>query len=56
MTRNTFEPIPNAADSRLAYAPGPALDGFTQFYFKLDGIGHQIYHAGDRRYPPLLLM
>ncbi len=35
---------------------GPPLAGFAQFTFATGDISHFVYHSGDRRDPPLLLM
>ena len=35
---------------------GPALDGFDQFFFESQGIGHPVYCAGKKGDPVLLLM
>lgn len=35
---------------------GPALEGFEQFFFESDGIGHPVYRAGRPGDPVLLLL
>ena len=35
---------------------GPTLQGYQQFYFHHQGIGHIVYHQGESAHPPLLLM
>jgi dienelactone hydrolase len=34
----------------------PELVGFQQFCFDSGGIGHTVYHGGDRSHPPLLVL
>ncbi len=35
---------------------GPPLEGYAQFRFTAGDFSHNVYHAGERRHPPLLLM
>ena len=37
-------------------AEGPALEGFDQFFFAAEGMGHAVYHTGSRQDPPLLVL
>jgi dienelactone hydrolase len=36
--------------------PGPALDGFEQFFFESHGIGHPVYYTGKKGDPVILLL
>jgi dienelactone hydrolase len=39
-----------------AQPAGPPLEGYAQFRFTAGDFSHNVYHAGERRHPPLLLM
>jgi dienelactone hydrolase len=39
-----------------AQPTGPALEGYAQFRFTAGDFSHNVYHGGERKHPPLLLM
>src|SRR5580698_4281453 len=39
-----------------AQPAGPPLEGYAQFRFTAGDFSHSVYHGGERKYPPLLLM
>ncbi len=37
-------------------AKGPPLEGFDQFFFEAQGMGHSVYYTGGRQHPALLVL
>ncbi|MES1196069.1 MAG: hypothetical protein ABUL58_03905, partial [Steroidobacter sp.] len=50
------DPINEVTGSVTASHLGPALEGYEQFFFQHQNIGHVVYHRGECGNPPLLIM